>query len=137
MFLFSDLIDWPIVSDRLQWEGKQVLRDLAGEPHISFRLTLSGTFFPERSSEPFAQIGKLRSRFVRIAPDGLSANAYFDEPPPPEGVVEFGYGSQVYLRCGRTFKSSVIVRLNRALLPPNVRNLDRFAQMLEGPESIR
>jgi hypothetical protein len=137
MFLFNDLIDWPIVSDRLQWEGKQVLRDLAGEPHIFFRLKLSGTFFPERSSEPFVQIGKLRSRFVRIAPDGLSANAYFDQSPPSGGVVEFGYGSQVYLRCSRRFESGNIARLNRALLPANVRNLDRFAQALEGPEPVR
>ena len=135
--MFSDLIDWPITSDRLQWEGRQVLRDWAGEPHLFFRLTLSGTFFPERSLEPFAQIGTLRSRFVLIAADGLSASAYFDEPPPSEGVVEFGYGSQVCLRCGRNFDGGTMVRLNRQLLPPNVRNLDRFVRVLEGSGSIR
>jgi hypothetical protein len=135
--MFNELIDWPITSDRLQWQGKQVLRDLNGEPYIFFELKLSGTYFPERSAEPFVNIGKLRSRFVQITSGGLSANAYFDEPPPSDDVVEFGYGSQVYLRCGRGFESSLTVRLKRPLLPPNVRNLDRFAHLLEGPGSER
>jgi len=132
MYLFNNLIDWPIVSDRLQWEGKLVLRDRAGVPHIFFRLKLSGTFFVERSSEPFMQVGGLRSRFVRIASDGLSADGYFDEPPPAEGTVEFGYARQVFLRCARSFEGGRIVRLRRDLLPAKVANLDRFAEALEG-----
>jgi hypothetical protein len=42
-----------------------------------------------------------------------------------------------YFRCSRRFESGNIARLNRALLPANVRNLDRFAQALVGPEPIR
>jgi hypothetical protein len=135
--MFEDLIEWPIVSDRLRWEGKQVLRDLVGGPHILFRLKLSGTYFPERSSEAFVRIGKVRSRFVRIASDALSVNAYFDQPPPSEGVIEFGYAQDVRLRCARRFESATIGRLSRALLPPNVRNLERFAGELEGASPIR
>lgn len=131
MFLFNDLIDWPITSDRLQWEGRLVLRDLNNVPHLFFRLTLSGTFFAERSSEAFAQIGNVRSRFVQIAPDGLSVNAYFDQFPPFEGIVEFGYAYQVFLRCARRFDIGIVIHLIRPLLPPNVQNLDRFAKLLD------
>ena len=136
MYLFNNLINWPIVSEQLQWEGNQVLRDLAGHPHLFFRLKLSGTFFAERSAEAFIQIGKLRSRFVRIAPNGLSVDAYFSQPPPSAGAVEFGYGNQVYLRCARRFDASVTARLDRLRIPANVRNLELFAPVLGGPPPI-
>src|SRR5258708_11297954 len=136
MYLFNNVIDWPIVSEQLRWEGKLVLRDRAGSPNIFFRLKLTGTFFVERSSEPFMQVGGLRSRFVRIASDGLSADGYFDQPPPAEGAVEFGYTRQVYLRCATSFERGRIVRLKRDLLPDRVANLDRFAEGLEGPPPL-
>ena len=129
--MFNELIQWPITTDRLQWQGRHVLQDLEGEPHFLFRLTLTGTFFPERGAEPFMQIGHLRSRFVRIAPDGLSAIGYFDHPPPTQGVVEFGFAQTVFLRCLRGFDLREVGLLRRALLPGNVRNLDRFAAMVE------
>jgi hypothetical protein len=129
--MFEDLIEWPLVSDRLRWEGKQVLRDIGGEPFLLFRLRLTGTYFPERGAEPFVRIGRLRSRFVRIAEDGQTADAYFDEPPPEEGMVEFGYAAQVYLRCRRPFIDGAGERLRRASMPANVRNLERFAKVLE------
>lgn len=135
--MFEDLIEWPIVSERLQWEGKQVLRDVGGEPFLLFRVKVAGTFFPERAAEPFVRIGPLRSRFVRIAADGQSASGYFDEPPPEEEPVEFGYGQQVYLRCRRPFTERGTGRLKRSLLPANVSNLERFARVLDGLEPIR
>jgi hypothetical protein len=135
--MFEDLIEWPVVSERLRWEGKQVLRDVAGEPFLLFRLKVAGTFFPQRAAEAFIRIGRLRSRFVRIAEDGQSANGYFDEPPPEEGLVEFGYGQRVYLRCRRPFEVGSTGRLKRALLPANARNVERFGRVLEEPEPIR
>lgn len=137
MFLFNDLIAWPITSDRLQWEGRLVLRDWHSLPHLFFRLKLTGTFFAERSSEAFAQIGNVRSRFVQIAPDGLSVNAYFDQLPPFDGIVEFGYAYQVFLRFPRPFNIGIVHHLTWALLPPNVPNLERFAKLLDGAAPAR
>ena len=128
--MFNELIDWPIESDRLQWQGRHVLRDLHGEVQLLFRLTITGTHFPERGAEPFMSVGGLRSRFVRISPDGLTANGYFDHPPPREGPIEFGYGHRVLLRCRRGFDVRDVGLLKKALLPANVRNLDRFAALL-------
>ena len=129
--MFNELIDWPITSDRLHWEGRQVLRDLDAEPHLLFRLTLSGTHFPERSAEAFMQVGGHRSLFVTITPDGLVAHGYFDHPPPAVGPIEFGYGHRVLLRCRRGFDLRDVGLLKKALLPPNVRNLERFAGMVQ------
>jgi hypothetical protein len=128
--MFEELIQWPITSDGLQWHGRYVLRDLEGEPHILFRLTLTGTHFPARAAEPFIQIGRLRSRFVRIASDGLSASGYFDHPPSSQGIVEFGYAHTIFLRCRREFDLREVEVLRRSLLPGDVRNVDRFAQVL-------
>ena len=128
--MFTDLIDWPLTSDRLQWQGKQVLRDVHNEPHLLFRLRLNGTHFDERAEEAFMNVGGLRSRFVEISSDGLTADGYFDHPPPLFGDVEFGYGHQVLLRTYRGFHRPDVPLLKRALLPPNVQNLDRFEAFL-------
>ncbi len=129
--MFNELIEWPIESDRLHWRAGHVLRDLHGGVQLLFRLTLTGPHFPERGAEPFMTVGGLRSRFVRISPDGLTANGYFDHPPPREGAIEFGYGRRVMLRCRRGFDIRDAALLKKALLPPDVRNLDRFAEVLK------
>ena len=129
--MFSELIDWPIASERLKWEARHVLRDLPGGPHLLFRIRLTGAHFPERGAEAFVRVGRIRSRFVEIASDGLSLTAYFDQPPPSEGIVEMGYGHRVFLRCARPFDLGLGGRLQRALLPPGVRNLDVFAHLLD------
>ena len=129
--MFSELIAWPITSERIQWHGRHVLKELGGDNHFFLRVTLTGTYFAERSAEAFVQIGRLRSRFVEITPDGLSVNAYFDRPPDEEGIIEFGYAYTVFLRCGRRFDLRDAIRLQRALLPQGVRNLERFAGLLD------
>ena len=128
--MFEELIDWPITTDRLRWQGRYVLKDIDREVHVFFRLTITGTHFVERGAEAFVRIGRVRSRFVSIASDGLTATAYFDQPPADEGIVEFGYAHTVLLRCARRFDSREVWLLRRALLPGNVRNLDRFAAMM-------
>ena len=129
--MFNELIAWPITSDRLQWRGRQVVKEMGEEVYLLFRVNLTGTYFAERSAEAFVQIGRVRSRFVEIAPEGLGVNAYFDQPPPDEGIVEFGYGHTVFLRCARPFDLRDGDRLQRARLPRDVRNLERFAPWLD------
>jgi len=128
--MFQDLIDWPLTSDRLQWQGKQVLRELRNEPHLFCRIRITGTHFEQRGLEAFMNVGSLRSRFVEISADGLTADGYFDHPPPIVGDVEFGYGHTVLLRCRRGFNRPDMKLLRRALMPPNVQNLERFESFL-------
>jgi hypothetical protein len=126
--MFTDLIDYPIESDRLNWEARQVLRDLNQEPHLLIRVKLGGTYFPQRALEPFAVVGKVRSRFVEIADDGLSARAYFGEPLPEGGRIEFGYGEQILLRFPGAFDPGVVECLDPERLPEHTRRLGEFGE---------
>jgi len=124
--MFRDLIEYPIESKRLQWEARQVIRDLYHEPHLLLRLKLTGTQFMHLAEEPFVVVGGTRSRFVKIAEDGLAAYAYFDEPLPPGDRIEFGYGNDILLRFPRAFDPKSVERLDPKRLPKNIRLLERF-----------
>lgn len=124
--MFIDLIDFPIESERLHLEARQVVLDLYEKPHLLIRLKLTGTYFPHRALEPFVMVGKVRSRFVEIVGDGLIANAYFDEPLSRGGRVEFGYGREVMLRFPRVLDSDTVELLDPKRLPENTRLVERF-----------
>lgn len=120
-----DLVKFPIESGRLKWEARQVLRDLHGKPHVLLRIKLTGTHFPQRALEPFAAVGKVRSLFVEISEDGLSASAYFDRPLPQGGSIDFGYGDKVFLRL-KAFESKAVERLDFKKLPKETQGLEKF-----------
>lgn len=124
--MFRDLITFPIEHPRLAWEARQALRDFKGKPHLFLRLRLTGAQFPHRALEPFVQIGRTRSVFVEIAADELSARAYFDQLPPGDTIVEFGYEDEALLRFPRRFVRSDATRLDRRRLPRGTANIDRF-----------
>lgn len=124
--MFTDLIDFPIESERLHWEARQVLRDLNKEPHVLLRIKLTGTYFPQRALEPFVIVGKVRSRFVEIADDGLSACAYFDEQLKHGGRIEFGYGRKILLRLPGAFDVETVKTLDLERIPRNTRLIERF-----------
>ncbi len=124
--MFMDLVDFPIESDRLYWEARLVVRDLNQEPHLLMRITLTGTHFPHRALKPFVAVGEVRSLFVSIAEDGLSAHAYFDKPLPQGSRIEFGYGEQALLRFPGPFDPHGIRPLDRKRLPSNTRLVERF-----------
>ena len=58
---------------------------------------------------------------AEIADDSLSVRAYFTEPLPPTGVVEFGYGNEVVMRFPRKFSRDDIQLLDPTRLPEEVR----------------
>jgi hypothetical protein len=110
-------------TQELDWDVREVLRDIEQRPHLFTRITLSGTYFPQRALEPFVAVGRARSRFVDISEEGLSARAYFDTPLPKTGRIRFGYGNQIMLRFPRSFSRDDVQRLDPARLPENVRLL--------------
>jgi len=126
MLLLTQIPTLPLEDSRLQWEARQVLRDRRGEPHMFLRIRLKGGLFPRRGVAPFAQIGAVRSAFVEISRDEESAYAYFDRPLTDGAAVEFGYGREVLLRFGRRFCNADLGRLDRRVIPPGTRNVDRF-----------
>lgn len=128
MLMLRDLIELPVVTDRVIWEARQVLRDLGEtpKPHFLLRIKLSGTYFEQRALGPYVSVGKVRSFFVEIAQDGLTASAYFDKPLT-EGVIEFGYGNEPMFRVKSPFEPDKVRVLNpRLLTEKNVVFLKRF-----------
>lgn len=125
--MFTDLIDYPIETDRIDYEARHVLRDLDETPHLLTRLELTGTEFPRRALEPYVRVGDVESRFVRISDDGTTARAYFDQPLADDGTIEIGYGGEpplVRLRNGISLED--LAPLDPDRIPDETRFVDRF-----------
>ena len=124
--MFTDLIQFPIESQKLRWESKVVVREINKGPQLYIRLRLSGTRFPLFNTIPFVRIGETVTHYIDIADDGLSANAYFEHVLPEEGVVEFGYDVQTLLRFPQRYTGNVVTRLDQKRLPKSLQYQDRL-----------
>lgn len=127
--MLRDLIEFPVITDKVIWEARQVLRDMGDKPkpHILLRMKLSGTYFEQRALEPYVSVGKIRSLFVEISDDGLTASAYFDKPLLTEGMIEFGYGDEAIFRVKGPFESGNVRVLDPKFLgKKNIMFLERF-----------
>jgi hypothetical protein len=104
-------------------ELREVIHDFRGKPARFIRVRLSGWHFPERAPEPFMVIGQTVSRFVRISPDGATADGYFTQDPGAARNVEFGYGKVVSWAFPVTIRPDRIQRLDRGRLPRELQRL--------------
>lgn len=109
------------IAERMNWTAREVLRDIDSTPHLLVRITLVGPTFPQRALEPIVNVGDVQARTVEVSEDGLTANAYFDRPLPPRGVIEFGFEDGVLYRFPRDFNRGALVQLDRERLPRDVR----------------
>lgn len=109
--------------ERMQWDAREVVRDIDGKPQLWLRLRLQGPVFTHRALEPIVTVGGVTSRCVEIASDGLSVHAYFDRLPPEGAVIEFGYEDGVLYRFPRVFHREGIHVLDHQRLPKGLRPL--------------
>ena len=130
--MFTDLIQFPLESEKLKWESKVVVREITKGPRLYIRLKLMGTRFPLFNTIPFVRVGKTVTHYVDIADDGLSANAYFEQALPEDGVVEFGYDVQALLRFPQRYTGNVVKRLDRERLPKSLQDQDRLFGVAPG-----
>lgn len=134
--MVHNLIEYPIETDRLEYEVRHVLRDISETPHLLMRVTLTGTEFPHRAPEPYLRVGDVESRFVQLSEDGTVAKAYFDQPLAEGAPVEFGYDAEppvIRLRDGIRLKG--LDALDPERIPDNTRFADRFFE--DGEPIIR
>lgn len=124
-----DIIRLPDPRNNVRLELREVVVDLHEKPHVFMRARLTGWSFPQRAQEPFLLVGDVLSRFVRIARDGSSADAYFDTALPVVRSVSFGYGRIVAWDFKVRVDESRVKRLDRDLLPEGV--VDAFRQPVE------
>jgi hypothetical protein len=99
---------------------REVVYDYGGRPHVFMRARLTGWGFQQRAEEPFLLVRDVVSRFMRISPDGLTADAYFEKPLPHVREVSFGYGRTVEWDFPVTVDETPVGRLDRERLPRDV-----------------
>lgn len=116
--LFSTAI--PPQGQEVRWAAREVVTDLFDRPHLMLRITITGPHFPHRALEPWVTVGEARSHFVRISPDGMRADAYFDVDAVPDGEMRMGHGPDVELIVPERFTPRRIERLDRARLPEGI-----------------
>ena len=109
----------------LEWEAREVVRELNKRPHLLVSIEIKGTYFPHRSAPPFARIvqpdGRTkRSWFVDVSDDNLSLKAYFTLDMPESGKIEFGYGDMVIGAVPLNFDRTKVRVLDRARLPKDI-----------------
>jgi hypothetical protein len=116
----SDIIRLPDPREHVRLELREVVHELHERPHLLVRARLTGWHFPHRAEEPFLLVGDVVSRLVRIAPDGLTADAFFDRPLPHVHIVSFGYGRTIAWDFALHVDMERVERLDRARLPEGV-----------------
>lgn len=113
----KDIVRLPDPRQQVRAQLREVLHDYRGRPGRFIRVRLSGWHFPQRAPVPFMVIGDSISRFVRISPDGLTADGYFSDEPSPAQIVEFGYGNVVSWTFPVAIDPRRIERLDRNVAP--------------------
>ena len=117
-FIFPDIAE---LTEKLGWEGKEVIQEIKGQAQLVERITLSGVVLERRPLAPFVRIGNVMARLVEIDEDGLHVKAYFDQNLPDNQAIEFGYqGEGVIYRFPIHYHAQNIIRLDRKRLPKSM-----------------
>jgi hypothetical protein len=117
-FIFPNIED---VTEKMGWEGKEVIHEIKGQIQLVERITLSGMVLKPRTLAPFVRIGEVMARLVEIDEDGLHVKAYFDQDLPGNQVIEFGYhGEGVMYRFPIRYHPGCVIRLDRKMLPKSM-----------------
>lgn len=109
---------------------KEVVKILNDRPHLLVRMTISGGYFPHRAPHPFIHIrvGEqeyFTDYFAEISDDNRLLIGYLPVDFPEKGVIEFGYGNEIWGTIPDEFSRDSIKRLERKRLPNNILIVDR------------
>lgn len=106
------------------WQAQEVIRVIDDRPHLLVRVTIVGGYFPQRALVPFVQLAVgeslQRSWFTEISEESNELYGYFPTDISRDGIVEYGYGPDVYGRASKRFDAGAIRRLDRKRLPQDV-----------------
>lgn len=116
----KDIVRRPDPRRNVRVELREVILELHHKPHVLMRMRITGWRFPQRAPEPFAIVGNVVSRLVQIAPDELTADAYFDRILPHAEGFSFGYGNTIEWDFDVAVDPRGIERLDRERLGKDV-----------------
>ncbi len=119
----KDILRKPDPRRNVRMELREVLLELHEKPHLLMRMRITGWRFPHRAQEPFVVVGEVISRLVHIAPDELTADAYFDRPIQAARGFSFGYGRTIEWDFDIEVDARGIERLDRRRLGEDVVDL--------------
>jgi hypothetical protein len=110
---------------QVSWQAQEVVREIAGRPHLLLRVTIRGGYFPQRALVPWVRLAAgeavpARAWFTEISDDSNELRGYFPTDVSLDGTVEYGYGPQVYGRALDRFDAGAVTRLDRGRLPTDV-----------------
>jgi hypothetical protein len=114
---------------KYQVATKEVVKILNDSPHLLVRMTISGGHFPHRAPHPFIHIRVGESEyftdyFTEISNDNSSLIGYLPVNFPAKGVIEFGYGNEIWGTISGEFSADSIIRLDRNRLPKDILIVD-------------
>ena len=105
-----------------RWDGRQIVRELAGRPHLLTRIEVRGAYFPHMGREPFMRVvdadgAPTRAWFTNVCDRGECVRGYFPVDLTAAGVLEFGYGADVVGRIEFDPSAHEIDVLDRERIP--------------------
>jgi hypothetical protein len=118
-----DLIRLPDPRLEVQGEVTEVVQEWQGKPQVFWRLRLSNWRFIPSAHIPFVLVGRVFSHHVRVEPDLMAANAYFDRQLPAARRVTFGWGRTVAWDFPITINPRKVTRLDRKKVPKEIVDL--------------
>lgn len=117
------------VLPRYQVEAKEVVKVINDIPHLLVRMKISGGHFPHRAPHPFIHVRVGESEyftdyFTQVSNDNASLVGYLPVNFPEKGVLEFGYGNEIWGTVADEFRGDSIPRLDKKRLPSEIRIVD-------------
>jgi hypothetical protein len=106
-------------------QAKEVVKVLNDRPHLLVRVEVSGEYFPHRAAEPFIRIkvenGEyFNDLFADISPNNQRILGYLPVNVPACGIIEFGYGAEIWGIVPTEFTAESVMRLKREKLPKDL-----------------
>lgn len=103
----------------------ETVKILNDKPHLLTRIEISGEFFPHRNAPAFIHIRTekekhLHDYFTEVSQDNQKMIGYLPVDIPTEGVIEFGYGTEIWGSITKKFTPSALTRLDRKKLPKDL-----------------
>lgn len=118
-------------------QAREVIKVLNDRPHLVVRVEVSGENFPHRAPHPFMRLRTdddnfLDDLFTEVAPDNSALIGYLPVTIPDGGVIEFGYGAEIWGTVSLGHTTRPMTRLERKRLPKDVVIVDdEFLQRMK------
>lgn len=104
---------------------KEVVKILNDRPHLLVRVEVSGEYFPHRNAPPFILIKTGRKRtfkdlFTEVSPDNHNLLGYLPVDIPIGGIIEFGYGDEIWGSVPGVVDAESVERLDKQRLSKEI-----------------